>query len=143
MKITKILIYLILIFSMSLVLYKSKDLSTGISNKNFIARNLPINSAVGENNGINYYAELSRSFLNGKTYLLGPYKDELILSENPYGGDALAKGLIIQDAAYYKGRYYIYWGPLPVLLYMPFKLIFNFYPSDYLVGISMDLQFWH
>lgn len=76
------------------------------------------------------YAELARAFANGRISL----DDEppLFLSEmdNPYDADerlALAKDLDVEvrwDTAYHDGRYYVYFGVLPVLVfYLPFYLI--------------------
>lgn len=130
---------LIIVF-VFLLLCASRLFPSGRGEANVFATNLPISAATKEAVGYNYYAELARSFLNFQTSLIGPYHPQLASHPNPYGADAYEKGIIIQDASLYNGRYYLYFGPLPALLvYAPFKLVFGQYPSDNLVMFLLCL----
>lgn len=91
-------------------------------------------AVTGNKVGYNYYSDLARSIVEyQKLYLYGPYHPELSQEDNPYSQEALDRKIIIQDASYFNGKYYLYWGPLPLLLYIPVKYIFGFYPSDFFV----------
>ncbi len=84
--------------------------------------------------GVGYFPELAKSFLKGHLYLDREYNPSLLTHPNPYGVDAYEKGIVIADAALYKDRYYIYYGPVPVLLmYLPFHAITGLFPSDALI----------
>lgn len=103
----------------------------------FIAERLPM-SVVGDRvGGVDYYPELARSFLAGHTYLLGPYHPAIYEHPNPYGAEALADKIIIQDASFYKGKYYLYFGPLPVLPYVAVGLVTGHFPTDKIISIGM------
>jgi hypothetical protein len=129
-KIVRVIILIASIF----VFYQARIVNVEKSGRSYLANNLPITQVSKVNIGVNYYAELARSFLHGHTYLLGPYNSELFYSENPYGGEAYEKGIIIQDASFYEGRYYIYFGPLPAVFYVAGRVLMGGYPSDWLVG---------
>ncbi|HET8773144.1 MAG TPA: hypothetical protein VFP80_05115 [Thermoanaerobaculia bacterium] len=85
-----------------------------------------------------YYAALAQGFLHGRLDL-------------PYERDARWDGLAnaydfkerqragmewaMWDASLYKGRFYLYFSPVPVLLfYIPFRLVAGAYPPDALVA---------
>jgi hypothetical protein len=89
-----------------------------------------------ENKGVqqNYYSELAKGILNKQlSFTVEPTK-ELLEHDNPYGADAHNAGLEIQDASLFDGKYYLYYGPLPVFLtYIPIKAAFGFIPTDALV----------
>lgn len=92
--------------------------------------------------GRGYYAELARSLSSGHTYLDLPYDPKLLSHPNPYGRDAFERGLVMQDASFYRGRYYLYFGPAPALLiYLPFERAFGAYPSDALVMAALALAY--
>lgn len=66
--------------------------------------------------GRNYYWMLTQAFQNGQTYLLVEPNPELLELENPYDL-AQRKGLdYLWDTTLYKGKYYLYWGPVPAVL---------------------------
>lgn len=77
------------------------------------------------------YNDLADAFLHGKLYLYrSEVPDWLIAMDNPY--DTVARDRLSEengtgyywDAAYYNGRYYVYFGVLPVLLlYLPFRAL--------------------
>ena len=76
------------------------------------------------------YQQLAESFLDGKLYLDTEPPQYLAELENPYDYGARdhaateSEESYYWDAAYYEGKYYVYFGVVPVLLlYMPFKAI--------------------
>ncbi len=95
------------------------------------------------------YHYLTEGFLSGK--LSFPFAPPLELSQlkNPYDfrenyniqfpdGEFLHQK--VHDASYYKGKLYLYFGPLPVFLfYLPSKLFLGYYLSDY-VAIFLFLS---
>lgn len=105
-------------------------------NQSFSADNLPISKVFKSQVGVNYYSELSRSFVNFKTYFLGPY-DRSVQANNdyPYSSESFRGGNVIQDASFYKDKYFLYFGPLPTIPYISIYLLTEKIPSDHLVGI--------
>lgn len=76
------------------------------------------------------YQQLADSFIDGRLYLEDTPPEFLQEMDNPYDygarSDAAAENneTYYWDAAYYEGRYYVYFGVIPVLLlYLPFKAI--------------------
>lgn len=72
------------------------------------------------------YQELSEALLNGHTYLDKEPPKELAQIDNPYdtGLRADKKINFLWDHAYYDGKYYVYFGIVPELVYyLPYKLI--------------------
>ena len=63
-----------------------------------------------------YYDNLARSFLNGNLYLPIEPDPKLLELPNPY--DPIARAGIDSptDISLYKGRFYMYWGPVPALI---------------------------
>ncbi|HZL66904.1 MAG TPA: hypothetical protein VFC29_06190 [Candidatus Limnocylindrales bacterium] len=74
--------------------------------------------------GINQlYAGLARSFLQGKATLPIEPPPELLSLPNPYDPEANAI-YRLHDASLYKGHYYLYFGPVPVVtLFLPYRLV--------------------
>ncbi len=76
------------------------------------------------------YQQLTDALLEGNVYLKKEPPESLKQMENPYD-NALRKKVLkeagetfLWDRAYYKGKYYVYFGIVPVLtFYMPFKLL--------------------
>ena len=75
------------------------------------------------------YAELARSFANGQLYLEEEPPAWLAQMEDPYDKGARDEMIkrtgetILWDTAYHDGRYYVYFGVVPCLLfYLPFYL---------------------
>lgn len=81
----------------------------------------------GEIPGRDEYELLADSIIHGKVYIDYDYVDPLLLEmENPY--DPAARDEIgvsyHWDHAFYNGKYYMYFGVVPVfLLYIPYELI--------------------
>ena len=78
----------------------------------------------------NQYQSLADAFLKGQLYLDMPVDPRLAAMENPYdpkARDALnfnADDTWCWDHAFYKGRFYVYFGAVPaVLVFMPYQLI--------------------
>ncbi len=65
-----------------------------------------------------YYANLSKGFQNGNLYTTSKPPAELIALPDPYDDLARHRAGVNPpiDISYYKGRYYLYWGPVPSLL---------------------------
>jgi hypothetical protein len=76
--------------------------------------------------GWDYYSLLSQSFQKGQTSLLVEPSPELMKLENPYDHAQLNTVQYIWDAVYFKGKYYLYWGPVPAAL----GLIISFVTSS-------------
>ena len=122
------------IFFSSILLFLT--LSNGPKlNLDLIKAKLPIESAgSGKKHptGVDYYAALSQSFLEGNLYLPEPYHPKLKSIENPYKAKA-NNPYTIQDAAYFEEKYYLYHGPLPTIFYIIWKILFDYFPSDIIV----------
>ncbi len=76
------------------------------------------------------YQQLAESFLDGRLYLEQVPPDYLAEMENPYDYSERVEQKnkhnesYYWDAAYFNGRYYVYFGVVPVLLtYLPYRLI--------------------
>jgi hypothetical protein len=80
--------------------------------------------------GDGYYNLLMRGFTKGTLSLDTPVDPLLETMSNPWDPNERGEhGL--HDASYYKGRYYLYFGPAPVLLlFLPFHLITGEYLSE-------------
>lgn len=92
--------------------------------------------------GVGYYTELAKSFLYGKTYLDVSMNEALLKHSNPHSLDAYLEGVIIQDASFFKGKYYLYYGPGPVVaLYLPFRWLTGTFPSDKLVISALGVAY--
>jgi hypothetical protein len=67
---------------------------------------------------------LSRGFKNGHLYLDREVPPEIINAPNPYDPRLREKVPVLHDASYFRGKYYLYFGPAPVVtLFLPFNLI--------------------
>jgi hypothetical protein len=88
-----------------------------------------------------YYGRLSEAFLAGQTFFLDSPPEELKIAYDPY--DPASRGprigespKYLHDVSYYKGKYYLYFGPVPSLvLGVPFKLITGFDYNEYLMPV--------
>jgi hypothetical protein len=67
---------------------------------------------------------LSRGFRKGHLHLDGEVPEALIRAANPYDPASRGDIPVLHDASYYQGKYYIYFGPAPVVtLLLPFNLV--------------------
>ena len=70
-----------------------------------------------------YYPLLTDAFLAGQTSLLVKPSAELLALPDPYDHIANAR-FRMHDASLYRGKYYLFYGPTPViLLFLPFKVL--------------------
>lgn len=70
-----------------------------------------------------YYNLLVSGFLKGQLSLDTPVPEALLRSPDPYDPAVRPSGTL-HDTSYYRGRYYIYYGPVPaVVLLLPFRLL--------------------
>jgi len=71
-----------------------------------------------------YYNLLSRGFLSGHLYLKKAPDPELLKLSDPYDPQKRVGIPVLHDVSYYRGKYYLYWGPAPVVtLFLPFRVI--------------------
>jgi hypothetical protein len=87
-----------------------------------------------------FYAQLTDSFLAGRTSLPVKPDPRLLALPNPYRPSAPYR---LHDASLYKGKYYLYFGPTPVLIcLLPYKLVTGFYlPSRVVVPLFCSFGF--
>ncbi|HLB42904.1 MAG TPA: hypothetical protein VJN02_08675 [Gammaproteobacteria bacterium] len=77
-----------------------------------------------------HYQYLTAGFLSGQLNLSISPSKQLINLPNPYDPHQNI-GLRLHDASLYHGKYYLYFGALPVFTYfIPFKLLTGLYPSE-------------
>jgi len=69
-----------------------------------------------------HYEYLAEGFLGGHTYLPVAPAPELLRLKDPYDPAANAP-YRLWDASLYNGRYYLYFGPTPVLVMIPWSLV--------------------
>ncbi|MBC8336045.1 MAG: hypothetical protein ISR59_00330 [Anaerolineales bacterium] len=66
--------------------------------------------------GKDYYWKLSQAFQQGQTHLLVEPSPELLQLENPYDLQQRNGIEYLWDTSFYKGKYYLYWGPIPAVI---------------------------
>jgi hypothetical protein len=91
----------------------------------------------GENSGVTsyYYSYLADAFLDGDLHLAWQPDPHLLALDNPYDPVARAEldklnVLTPVDFSLYKGKFYLYWGPVPSLLLAPFQSFLPQNPVD-------------
>ena len=79
-----------------------------------------------------YYASLSEGFFRGHLYMATQPSPELMALSFPYDYKAReGHADYVWDASYFNGHYYLYFSPLPALVfYMPYRLLRGAYPRD-------------
>jgi putative flippase GtrA len=71
-----------------------------------------------------YFNYLVSGFRKGSLALDVVVPPELIASKNPYDPAERPAGIAPHDVSYYKGRYYLYFGVVPVVtLFWPFRIV--------------------
>lgn len=99
------------------------------------------------------YADLTRGFLKGKLYLPIKVSANLLKSPDPYNPSI---GLGLQgplDVSYFKGKYYLYWGPVPALVLLiihpviywrvgDLQLLFSFLTGLYILQTLLAVIIW-
>ncbi len=101
-----------------------------------------------------YYQLLGDSFLSGHVNVPVNPPSYFFKLPNPYDPNQNSKArgwclyngtnytcsYLLHDLSFYKNKFYLYFGPLPVIaFYIPFKLLTNYYPSD-TVGVLFFLS---
>lgn len=86
------------------------------------------------------YARLTDSFQAGRTSLLVKPDPRLLALPDPYRSCPANR---LHDASLYKGKYYVYFGPTPVLIaLLPYKLVTGLYlPNRVAVPLFCSLGF--
>lgn len=75
-------------------------------------------------NTTRYYSQLADAFGKGQLYVDAEPGQALLAAENPYNPTNRPPfNDEIWDMSLYKGKLYLYWGPLPALLITPIQLI--------------------
>lgn len=85
----------------------------------------------------NKFASLAEGFLRGQLSMATQPDPRLATLNDPFNPDERSGAGVfaLWDASYFDGKYYLYFSPLPVLLfYIPFRLVGGGYPSDALAG---------
>ena len=72
--------------------------------------------------GSGYYAALSDAFEHGQTSLRTPPPPELLALDDPYD-PVQNQPYRLHDASLYEGRWYLYFGPSPVVVYIPLRAV--------------------
>jgi hypothetical protein len=70
----------------------------------------------------NFYDRLAEGFRHGHLYIDELPSPALLAQPDPYDDACFFKNLWLWDAALYRGHYYVYWGPVPALLILLFKI---------------------
>jgi hypothetical protein len=81
---------------------------------------------------LTFYSNQAEGFLRGEVSVAERPGEELLALENPYLLEQRANlQVYMWDASLYKRRYYLYFSPVPVLLFViPFRLAGGQYPND-------------
>ena len=88
--------------------------------------------------GEGFYASLAEGFLRGQTSMAHEPDPRLVALKTPYDYEARHKAEVsyLWDASYYRGRYYLYFSPVPaLLLHIPYRAFTGAYPHDITAGL--------
>ena len=88
--------------------------------------------------GAGYYASLTEGFRRGQLSMAHTPDPRLVALKDPY--DAFQRELVgthyLWDASLYRGKYYLYFSPLPsFLFYWPYRIVGRDYPQDFLAAV--------
>jgi len=101
-----------------------------------------------------YFDLMAEGFLHGQTALLVQPSPELLALQNPYDYQQRKNiDAYLWDASFYKGRYHLYWGPVPGVLLALFKLVhpatvadlylvYVFVLGSYIFSLLLLYTFW-
>lgn len=70
-----------------------------------------------------YYDRMAEGFRAGHLYILEQPKAALLAKADPFAQNNFFEDLWLWDASLYKGHYYLYWGPVPGLLMLAWKVL--------------------
>jgi hypothetical protein len=87
------------------------------------------------------YGDLTNAFVHGSVSLLIPVDPRLPLAKNPYDpASRIPKTDALWDYSYYKGKYYLYFGPVPALLIdVPWQLVSGYVPVENVTVLILAL----
>jgi len=88
--------------------------------------------------GADYYPRLAEGFRLWHLYMAGSVDPRMETLTDPYNPQVRSDAGIeaLWDASYYRGHYYLYFTPLPVLLFhLPFRLMTGAYPPDSIAAL--------
>jgi hypothetical protein len=95
--------------------------------------------------GTSAYQDMqAEAFLHGQTHLLLEPPPGLLALKDPYDPEMRAGLPYLWDASLYQDRYYLYWGPVPALLLVPVKAVFDVRVRDNVLVFvfSLGTIFW-
>jgi hypothetical protein len=72
----------------------------------------------------NYYSLLADAFLHGQTSLRDGPSPQLLALPDPYD-PSQNQNFRLHDMSLYRGKYFLYWGPVPAILECPLVLLFQ------------------
>jgi uncharacterized repeat protein (TIGR03833 family) len=78
-------------------------------------------SSIPDTSDNQYFDMLADAFLQGQTHLLKLPPEQLVKADNPWNPEY--RELWIWDASLYKGKFYLYWGPVPALAAAAWKMV--------------------
>jgi hypothetical protein len=70
-----------------------------------------------------YYDRMCEGFRAGHLYIVEQPKAALLAKADPFARENFKEHLWLWDASLYKGHYYVYWGPVPGLLLLAWKVL--------------------
>ena len=71
-----------------------------------------------------YYNLLLDGFLKGQLSMDVEVPEKLLECPNPYDPELRPEGVGLHDATLYRGKYYLYFGPVPTIVFLlPFRLV--------------------
>lgn len=87
-----------------------------------------------------HYGSLTKGFRQGQLSMAHVPDPGLVHAANPYDPAARGNAPFLWDASYYRGKYYLYFSPVPVLiLYFPLRAVTGAYPTDALAATIFAL----
>jgi len=92
----------------------------------------PVFPVIGKHN---YYVDLGESFLHGQLSLPEEPNPQLIALKNPYSYQQREHVPYQFDYSYYRGKYYLYWGPVPGLVLAGIERLTHTRPPNSLMTI--------
>ncbi|HVE71381.1 MAG TPA: hypothetical protein VNI54_08445 [Thermoanaerobaculia bacterium] len=85
--------------------------------------------------GQSYYTNLAEGFLQGGLSMKATPDPALMRLANPYDFEARGDIPVLWDASLFEGKYYLYFSPVPVVLfYAPMRIVTGAYPNDALAA---------
>lgn len=70
-----------------------------------------------------YYDRMVEGFRAGHLYIVQQPDPRLLAKADPYAQENFFENLWLWDVSLYKGRYYMYWGPIPGLIILAWKVL--------------------